>query len=95
MRIYSKFPYITAYCDFIFTDILLMRHVPNADFYATFHIASVIKILIIKTFDLKKYVCEFSCYYARIFLFFIPFLPTIPPSLTAIFPFFHLTFVLE
>ena len=39
--------------DFIFTDILLMRHVTNADFSATFHIASVINILPVIIFDLE------------------------------------------
>lgn len=39
--------------DFIVTDILLMRHVTNADFSATFHIVSVTSILTIIIFDLE------------------------------------------
>lgn len=54
MRIYNNIFGITAYFDFIVTDILLMRHVPNADFYGTFHMAFVIEILIVIMFDLEK-----------------------------------------
>lgn len=39
--------------DFIATNILLMRHVTNADFSATFHTVSVTSILTIIIFDLE------------------------------------------
>ena len=40
--------------DFTFTDILLMRHVANADFSATFRIVSVIKTLTMINFEMKE-----------------------------------------
>ena len=83
MRICNNFHCITASFDFLFTDILLMRQMPNVDFCATFHRASVIKILIIIWIWKNMWIFLLLC--KNIFLFFLSF---ILPSLSSYSSFF-------
>ena len=90
MRIYNNFPWIMACFDFIFTDILLMRHVTNAAFSAPFHTASVVKILtmILLTWR-NKYVNFLKLLCKNIFFFFpSSLLPFLPPSIFSFLPSF-------